>query len=260
MQKYGIILDVLLIYAIITLLVYAFSNGMMFKPPILSYTDNDEIIKLKTKDGKHISAMYFPNKNAKYTILYSHGNASDLGYIKYTMQQYHKHGYSVLAYDYHGYGTSDGITGEKNTYLDVEAAYEFLTTTKKTPPQNIVSIGRSLGSGPTLELASHHKLGAVILESPFYTSFRVRTIIPIFPIDKYRNNRKISKINAPLLIIHGKKDDLIPFWHAQKLYALAKEPKKLFIAEKAAHNDLYEVLNDEYWSVIKTFLSSINNK
>jgi fermentation-respiration switch protein FrsA (DUF1100 family) len=140
-------------------------------------------------------------------------------------------------------------------YADVTAAYQFLTEQQHVPAQQIIAVGRSLGTAPTLELATKHMLGGVVIESPFLTAFRVRTVFPILPVDKFRNNAKVQHLIAPLLIIHGRQDKLIPIWHALKLYQLAKVPKKLYIVEDARHNNLYEVLGKEYWQQLQLFLA-----
>lgn len=257
MFKMSILLDILIIYSVITLLIYVLSNGMIFQPPLPTYTDTPEIIKLTTKDGKKISAMYLENKSAKFTILYSHGNASDLGWIKDRLQKFVKQGFSIFAYDYHGYGTSEGVPSENATYMDINAAYNYLVQEKKISPDNLIALGVSVGGGPTLELASKNKVAGVILESPFYTAFRVLTQIPLFPVDKFLNNKKIAHIKAPLLIFHGTKDETTPFRHGKKLFNAAVEPKKFVVVEGGHHNDIREIMGDKFWQELNIFANSI---
>ena len=253
-----IILDLLVIYAALTLVVYfVMSNSMMFKPQKPSYKDTDQIIKLTTPDGKKISAVYLENKDAKYTILYSHGNASDLGYIYETLERYVAKGFSVFAYDYHGYGTSEGRPSEQNVFMDVQTAYNYLVKEKSIDPKTIIALGRSIGSGPTTYIASKNEIGGIILESPFYTAFRVKTYFPIFFVDKFRNNKHIKDINVPVLILHGDEDETISLWHSEKLYDDANDPKKLVVVSNGMHNDLHEVMNEDYWEEVELFVHRI---
>lgn len=253
MFKASILIDILIVYSIVTLLVYTLSNGMIFQPPFPTYEDTKDIIKLTTKNGKKISAMFLENNSSDHVILYSHGNASDLGWIKDRIKQFHKNGYSIFAYDYQGYGTSEGVPGERNTYMDIQAAYDYLVNYKNINPKKIIALGVSVGAGPTLELASKNEVGGVILESPFYTAFRVVTVIPFFPVDKFMNNKKIPHINAPVLIFHGVKDKTTPVFHSRKLYEVAVEPKKYVEVKNAGHNDVREVMGREFWQKVKEF-------
>ena len=250
-------LKIIIIYGLITVLVYFTADFAMYPVPKASYRDTAQILKLSTSDGRKISAVYLENPNAKYTVLFSHGNGEDLGFLMPFLQSYREHGFSILAYDYHGYGTSEGRPSEKNTYLDIAAAYDYLTTQLKVAPHHIILHGRSLGSGPSLELASLFPVSGIILESPFLTAFRVVTKIPLFPIDKYRNNQKITRVKAPILVIHGMKDEVIPFWQGKKLYEMANEPKQFLPLENAGHNDITEVSGNLYWQAIEQFSKTL---
>src|SRR6478735_2907859 len=123
------------------------SDSMIFLPHPSSYKDSAEILKITTASGKKISAVYLPNPAAKFTLLVSHGNAEDLGDDRYWLDDLRHAGFSVFAYDYEGYGTSEGKPGEKAAYEDATAAYEFLAVDLKTPPDRIIIFGRSVGSG-----------------------------------------------------------------------------------------------------------------
>lgn len=255
--KWQLLLDLLIYYVIFVALVYFLSDYVIFPVPKPSYQDDQTIIKLTTQDHKKISALYLKNPKAHFTLLMSHGNAEDLGVLTSYFDTFKQHGFSIFAYDYHGYGTSEGTPSEKNTYLDIEAAYQYLTESLKVPSNRIILFGRSLGSGPSLELALHHPVAGVILESAMITAFRVITYIPLIPIDKYSNIKKITRITAPILIIHGEKDSIIPFWHGKKLYEVANEPKMFYGVLKANHNDVIEEANLKYWTVISEFTQGI---
>jgi abhydrolase domain-containing protein 17 len=247
-------------YVIIWVSFLVLSNPIMYQAPPTTYEDGDKVIKLKTSNGKTISAYYLPNESAKYTIIYSHGNAEDLGLVAPLLESYQSHGFNVIGYDYQGYGTSEGRPSEKNTYADIEAVYKYLTQELNTKPENIIIHGRSLGGGPSVELAAKYPNGGLIIESSFTTAFRVMTYIPLFLFDKYKNIKKLDKINSPILIIHGKKDEVIPFYHGKKLFNKAKSLNKnvlFYTPESAGHNDLVLVSGQEYWNKIIEFTNSL---
>lgn len=264
MVKWNIITQLIVYYVILTIVIYILSDYMMYPMPKASYQDSPipqfpKIIKLQTDDGKNISALHLDNPTATYTLLFSHGNGEDLGSILPLLKALQQIGFSVFAYDYHGYGTSEGSPSEYNTYLDIKAAYRYLTENLNLSPQKIILYGRSIGTGPTLELAQHTPIGGVILEAPMVTAFRVLTIVPIFPLDKYRNNQKIQLVKAPILIIHGTKDRVIPIWHGQQLFQLAATPFKRFYAvEGASHNDVMWVGGRAYLQTILSFAASLS--
>ena len=144
----------LALYVGLFLFAYFLSDSMIFLPHPSSYKDSAEIIKITTAGGKKISAVYLPNPSAKFTLLVSHGNAEDLGDDNYWLDSLRHAGFSVFAYDYEGYGTSEGKPGEKACYEDVAAAYEFLAVDLKTPPDRIIIFGRSVGAGPAAYIAA----------------------------------------------------------------------------------------------------------
>ncbi|MTJ07372.1 MULTISPECIES: alpha/beta hydrolase [unclassified Anabaena] len=245
--------SLLFIYAFFAVYVYFRADSMIFLPQPSSYQDNQDILKLKNTDNKNISAIYLPNNQAKYTILYAHGNAEDLGYIKPHLEKIRNLGFSVFAYDYRGYGTSEGTPTEKTAYQDIDTAYNYLTQTLKIPPQQIIVFGRSVGGGSAVDLASRKPVGGLIVESSFTSIFRVVVPVPLLPFDKFTNRAKIKKVNSPVLIIHGKNDEIIPFTHGEKLFAAVSSPKLSFWVEKASHNDLSFVAGEKYGEMLKKF-------
>ena len=248
-----------LIYILMILFAYFFSDRLIFFPQRPGYSDSQEIIKIRTADGAKISAMYFPNADVKFTILYSHGNAEDIGDLRELFETFNRNGFSVFAYDYHGYGTSEGKPSEKNAYRDVEAAYNYLVGELKTPPGRIIALGRSVGGGAATHIAGREKIAGLILESSFITAFRVVTYLPLLPFDKFRNIAKIKNVRCPVLVIHGRADTIIPFRHGEKLFAAANEPKFKLWVDDAGHNDLVPVADGSYWDGIRRFADTINS-
>jgi len=236
--------SIVFVYIIVTLYIFWRADSMIFLPPPPSYVDDPEILKIPVNDREKISAIYLPQKNARSTILYIHGNASDLGQIRPWLFQLHNWGYRVFAYDYRGYGTSDGTPSETKAYEDAEAAYQYLTQTLQIAPRDILVYGRSLGGGSATELARRHPVGGVILESTFTSAFRVVLPISIFPFDKFPNLQKLAQVRSPILIVHGQNDRTIDWSHGQKLYAAAPGLKRSLWIAGAGHDDLSEVAGD----------------
>ena len=208
--------SLIFIYIFFGLYVFFVADRMIFLPQPSSYQDTSAILKLRSADRIQLSAVYLPNPTSTYTILYTHGNAEDLGDIQPVLQQLQKTGFSVFAYDYRGYGTSQGKSSERNSYRDIDTAYNYLTQQLGVPAQRIIAFGRSVGGGAAVDLAARKPLAGLIMESCFTTAFRVVVPIPILPFDKFRNIDKIKKVNCPVLVMHGKADEVVPFSHGQK--------------------------------------------
>ncbi len=241
------------VYAVACLLAYLAADGMIFLPPPSTYRDSAETVRLTTADGVRITASYLPNEHADYTILYSHGNAEDLGVIAPSLDRFREWGFSVFAYDYRGYGTSEGKASERGAYKDIDAAYDHLTRVLGVPPARIIAYGRSVGSGPAVDLAARRPLAGLVVESGFLTAFRVLTRVSLLPFDKFRNIDKIGKVSCPVLVMHGVQDDIIPFDHGQQLFAAAREPKRALWVEGAGHNDFMLTAHDRQARALREF-------
>jgi fermentation-respiration switch protein FrsA (DUF1100 family) len=245
------------LYIIVAIMAYVLSNHLIFIPPQGGFRDSEKIVKLTTNDGARISAIYLQNPLAMYTILYSHGNAEDLSTTYSALQQLYDLGFSVLGYDYRGYGSSEGYPSEKATYQDIQAAFQYLVSQKKISPNKIILYGRSVGSGPSVDLAVNHAVGGLILEGAFVSAYRVVTRAPMFPFDKYKNLDKLQRIHVPILFIHSINDEVIPFWHGEMLYKNYKGPKQYYWVDNAGHNDLAFYSSAEYKNTIQLFAKSL---
>ena len=238
----------------LALLILAFfSDGLIFLPHPSSYKDGPDTLKLTTRTGKKISALYLINPKAKFTLLVSHGNAEDLGDDRFWLEELQRAGFSIFAYDYEGYGTSEGKPGEQAAYDDENAAYDYVTQTLKIATDQIIIYGRSVGSGPAVHVAARKSAAGLILQSPFVSAFRVLTRIPLLPFDKFPNYKDIRNVHCPVLIIHGDSDTVIPPWHGKRLYDLANEPKKFVSIHGADHNDLEMVAGKSYIEALQQF-------
>ncbi len=226
---------------------------MIFLPQPTSYQDSKNSLKLSVTQTEQISALYLPNSQATQTLLYIHGNAEDLGDIRPLLDRLHSWGFSVFAYDYRGYGTSNGNPSERNAYQDAETAYRYLTEQLKIPPKQIIVYGRSVGGGSAVDLATRHPVGGLILESTFTSAFRVVVPFPILPFDKFSNLDKLRKVQCPVLVMHGQADQTIPIQHGQRLYEAASEPKMSLWVAEAGHNDFSWVAGERYQQTLVAF-------
>jgi fermentation-respiration switch protein FrsA (DUF1100 family) len=249
--------SIALIYLIVAAFAWFWSERLIFQPQAPSYTDTKEILKIPTRDGTAISAVWLPHPGARLTILYSHGNAEDLGDTLPLLRQLERLGFNVFGYDYHGYGTSPGRPTEAGVYDDVDAAFDHLTTKLGVPEDRIVAFGWSVGGGPTLYLAAKRKLAGVIVQSTFTTTFRVLTRVPIFPFDRFANLSRIGQVRCPVLIMHGRADGLIPFRMGEELFAAANEPKTCFWVEGAGHNDLVARAGPAWEKAVRGFAATL---
>lgn len=256
-----LICSIAFIYGAITIFLYFYADRMIFLPQPSSYEDGPNILKIKTKTGTQISALYFPDPKAEFIIIYSHGNAEDIGDIRFLLERFNLNGFSVFAYDYQGYGTSGGRPSVTKAYQDIEATYQYIIDQLNIPPNRIIAMGRSIGSAVATHLASQHQIAGLILESPLTSAFRVITHIPLFPIDKFNNLRNIKKIDCPVLIIHGTDDRIIPIWHGRKLFEKANEPKFNLWVKNAGHNDdISQIAGTSYWGKIRQLTNAITEK
>ncbi|PZU91581.1 MAG: alpha/beta hydrolase [Pseudanabaena sp.] len=245
--------SLLLIYAFFALYVFFRADSMIFLPQPATYQDTKDILKVPVVDNERISAVYLPNTQAVYTILYIHGNAEDLGDIRPVIERLRSWGFNVFAYDYRGYGTSDGKPSEEKAYQDADAALRYLTQQLKIPAERIILYGRSVGGGSATYLATRYAVAGLVLESTFTSAFRVVVPFPLLPFDKFSNLDKMQKIQCPVLVMHGQADQTIPIQHGQALYEAASEPKMSLWVAEAGHNDFTWVAGERHQQVLLSF-------
>ena len=248
-----IVLSLAFIYAAVVGWVWVVADRMIFLPPAPSYRDTPDVLRLTTAGGERIAAVYLPNPGATYTVLFSHGNAEDLGWVLPSLPPLRDLGFGVFAYDYRGYGLSQGRASEQHVYADIDAAYDYLTRELRVPAARIILYGRSLGAGAAVDLAARQSVGGLILESPFLTAFRVMTRIPLFPFDRFRNVDKIGQVRCPVLVMHGEADEIVPLWHGQQLFERAPGPKMFLAVPGAHHNDFMSVAGARYVTALRDF-------
>ena len=231
----------LLFYAMMILIGLFGSTYLLFPYNGCSYAkDLSGLDILESSDGTKIATRFWPTNmpDDSFLILYFHGNGEDLGHLDSRMAPLIERGFCVLAMDYRGYGLSEGTPTENTCYSDALLFYDTALE-RGFPPEKIVIWGRSVGSGPAVELALQKNARTLILESPFSSAFRVMTKIPLLPFDRFNNLSKISQINEPLFVIHGDNDSVIPSWHSEALFKAHTGPKERQLIPQAGHNDLW---------------------
>ncbi|PKU69106.1 alpha/beta hydrolase domain-containing protein 17B-like isoform X1 [Dendrobium catenatum] len=219
---------------------------------------NVEVWRLRTRRGNEIIAMYVRNPSAVLTLLYSHGNAADLGQLYDLLTELSVHlRVNVMGYDYSGYGQSSGKPSEQNTYVDIEAVYKCLQENYGTNAENIILYGQSVGSGPTLDLATQlSNIRAVVLHSPILSGLRV--MYPVkhsYWFDIYKNIDKVPRVTCPVLIIHGTADEVVDWSHGKRLWELCKEKYEPLWIKGGRHCNLE--LYPEYIRHLKKFISAV---
>ncbi|HEU0051965.1 MAG TPA: alpha/beta hydrolase, partial [Longimicrobium sp.] len=190
----------------------------------------------------------------------SHGNGEDLGDLAELLPALHDAGFSVLAWDYRGYGRSTGKPGERATYRDAEAAYAYLTRELGVAPERVIVHGRSLGGGPAAYLAATNPVGGLVLESTFTSIFAVVPGVRLFPFDRFRTGARLGRVRTPVLVIHGTEDEVVPFAHGRALLDRAPGRKAHLWVEGAGHNDLMLVTGDEYFAALRRFAESLSTR
>ncbi|KAJ5067227.1 hypothetical protein M0811_13187 [Anaeramoeba ignava] len=201
---------------------------------------------------------------SRFSIIYSHGSSECLSMIEFLIEKFvKKTRTNFFAYEYIGYPFTQGKTSEKNIYKCAEAAYNFVTNTLKIPSNRIILFGYSIGSGPTIELATKKNCAGVILVSPLLSC--IRSFLKAkkrLPNDIFNNLEKMPKVNFPTLIISGSDDQLIPPDHSQILYKALpnKSQYKLHMIQGGGHNDLESEFGSEFYGVIDDFLIYLSKK
>ncbi|GLT85382.1 hypothetical protein SLE2022_035730 [Rubroshorea leprosula] len=192
----------------------------------LTVDKNVDVHLLDTKAGNKVVATFWKHPFARFTLLYSHGNAADLGQMHELFIELRAHlRVNIMSYDYSGYGASTGKPTELNTYYDIEAVYNCLKSDYGVKQEELILYGQSVGSGPTLHLASRlQRVRGVVLHSAILSGIRVLYPVKMtFWFDIFKNIDKIRHVNCPVLVIHGTDDDIVDWSHGKRLWELSKE-------------------------------------
>jgi hypothetical protein len=229
-------------------LMYVAQRSLMYHPERLrtppaaaGLFDAQEIV-LDTADGEKVIVWYAPPKDGKPLLLYFHGNAGALRYRVDRFRTWIDDGIGLVALSYRGYGGSSGSPSEPGLIADAEAAYDFAAA--RTPPEQIVLFGESLGGGVAVALAATRRIGGLVLEAPFTSAAdvgaRAYWYLPVRLLmkDPFPSDARIGKVTAPLLVLHGARDGVVPIALGERLFSLANEPKRFVRFAEGSHNDL----------------------
>ncbi|XP_076135104.1 alpha/beta hydrolase domain-containing protein 17A [Alosa pseudoharengus] len=218
--------------------------------------DATEVFLTRSSRGNRVGCMYIRcAPSARFTILFSHGNAVDLGQMSsFYIGLGTRINCNIFSYDYSGYGVSTGKPSEKNLYADIDAAWQALRTRYGISPENIILYGQSIGTVPTVDLASRYECAAVVLHSPLTSGMRVAfpDTKKTYCFDAFPNIEKVSKITSPVLIIHGTEDEVIDFSHGLALFERCPKAVEPLWVEGAGHNDIE--LYSQYLERLRRFI------
>lgn len=220
-----------------------------------------------TRDGLRLHGWFVPHGQSQTTLIWFHGNAGNISHRLANIRLLHELAkIHVFIFDYRGYGRSEGKVSEEGTYLDGEAAVEYLRRDRGAEPKRTVFFGRSLGAAVAAEMATRVNPMALILESPF-ASIRemARETFPYLPIDyllrtKYDVVDKVRKVKSPVLVLHGDRDEIVPFSQGKKVFDAAFEPKRFYTIVGAGHNNTHLVGGMAYFRTIKEFIASADSR
>jgi hypothetical protein len=244
----AILVSLLCVYAGVLAMLYFTQRSLLYFPETIHTTPaaaglpQAEEVKLTTSDGEHIIAWHVPPRDGKPVILYLHGNGGALRYRVERFTRLITDGIGVVAVEYRGYGGSSGSPSERGLIADAEAGYAFAAARYST--QQIVVWGESLGSGVAVALAAEKPVGRVILEAPFTSAAAVGAKhywympVKLLMTDQFRSDARIGNVTAPLLILHGAKDQTVPYAMGEQLFALANKPKHIVRFLDGGHEDL----------------------
>jgi len=219
-----------------------------------------ESVSFETTDRVKLSGWFIPSDSARGVILFCHGNAGNIGHRLESIQIFHRLRLDILIFDYRGYGQSEGTPSEHGTYRDAEAAWHYLIEERQVNPNEIAVFGRSLGGAVASWLAQSQTPGALILESTFTSLPDIATTLyPYVPVRlllrfKYNTAEYLARINCPVLIIHSRDDEIMPFSHGWRLFEIAKEPKR-FLEITGTHNEGFITSGKRYEEGLNTFIS-----
>jgi len=236
-------------------------------PPDASLALHERSVSFKAADSTSLSAWVIPAAGTAPDapwVLISHGNYGNIGYggRPQFYAWFRDLGVNLFAYDYRGFGASDGSPSEAGVYADAAAAYRYLTDSLHVPPSRIVLFGHSLGTGVTIELARHVAAAGMIVEDA-YTSVvdRGQEVFPLLPIRLIARSRfasidKIGALRLPKLFLHARNDRTIPIEHGRRLFAAAAEPKE-FVELNAGHADGYTAARTRYYGAVEAFIRRV---
>ena len=259
------------IYVLLALVLYLFQNKMVFLANLpgraLTASPGDigleyEEVYLTTSDNERLHGWYVPATNSKGVLLFFHGNAGNISHRLDSIGISHQLGLDTLIIDYRGYGQSTGKATEQGTYLDAQAAWNYLVDERGIPADQIIIFGRSLGGAVGAWLGAQHTPAAVIIESSFSSGVDMaRRLYPFLPARlitrlRYPVAEYASRLDCPVLVVHSRDDEIIPFDMGQSIYAAVKQ-RKSFLELRGDHNNGIFISRQDYLRGLNGFIESV---
>ena len=245
----GGLAGILLVYGALVAFLYLGQRSLLYLPDTtrprlgaLSELGFREVT-LTTTDGLSLLSWYRPPDGAAPVVAYFHGNGGHIGYRADRMMRFAEQGLGVLLLEYRGYGGNPGTPSENGLYADAEAALDFLHS-EDVPANRLLLYGESLGSGVAVQMAAGREIAALILEAPFTRLADAAGYhYPFVPVslllrDRFDSLSKMGRVRAPILVLHGERDQVVPVRFGRMLLAAAPEPKEGWFSPGADHEDL----------------------
>ena len=235
-------------YVAVVALLYLVQRSLMYFPdrtrvaPAAAGFSGAEDVVLDTADGERVIVWHLAPQSDKPVVLYFHGNGGALHYRAERFRALTADGSGLVALSYRGYGGSTGSPTEAGLLNDAAAAYAFAAA--RYEPARIVVWGESLGSGVAVALAAEHPVGRLVLEAPFTSTADIgAAVYPFVPVrllmkDQFRSDLRIDKVTAPVLVLHGERDAVVPIAFGERLYAMIKSPKRFVRFRDGGHENL----------------------
>ncbi len=257
-------------YVVVCALMWAFQERLVFlsgvggreliaDPSALDLAFDD--VTFEAADGVALHGWYVHGDDDAPVVIVFHGNAGNISHRMDTIRIFSELGLRVFIFDYRGYGRSEGRPTEAGTYRDAEAAWRWVTEERGVEPDDIVLFGRSLGGAVAAWLAAGHTPGALLLESTFTSLPELgASVYPIFPVRllarlDYDVVDALSRVSAPVLVLHSPDDEIVPFSHGEALYE-AVPGEREFFRMRGGHNDGFLASGADYRRAISGFIAT----
>ena len=256
-------LIVFLVYFIITVFLFFYQRKLLYYPSVNSrsiYTLDHQIEEIKIPSEKELIAWHY-KKNENYkTLVFFHGNAGDLSNRIYKLNELSKLNLNYLIFAYRGFNDNEGMPSEEGLYKDAENVIKWLKS-KNILENKIILYGESLGTAVAIHTAQLKNFSGIILEAPFTSMVDLgQKYYPFFPVkfllkDKYESKKKLNLINSSVLVMHGEKDKIVPFYMGKQIFEILPSPKFSYFNEQDDHMMEY---NQDLIDSIKNFIGQLN--
>ena len=260
------ILTIFVIYFLVLVFLYFYQRSLLYHPNENNYSGDKisvdiEKVKIQTSDNIELLGWYHEKNLKDYkTLVYFHGNAGSLENRIHKLNHFQDMNINFLIIAWRGFNGNKGKPSERGLYVDGKSAIDWLIK-KGVDEKNLILYGESLGTGVATHLAQNKNYAGVILETPFTSMVdAAKNFYPYVPInlllkDKFENFKKVKNINAPILVMHGEVDKIVPFSMGKKIYEIANNPKYSYFTKYDDHMMEYD---ENLVLALKSFFNSLN--